>query len=153
MTTIVYRDGVMASDSLASYGDTAFTNVTKLFRLNKGGVIGISGNVDFRTLLELCCDIDNGDDLPSVEELSKINHRFTALLRLKDGLFCVETGDELKKCGVIPLPPKVFMATGSGEEFALGALDMGADAKTAARVACKFDLFSAPPIQTMKVRT
>jgi hypothetical protein len=43
-----------------------------------------------------------------------------------------------------------FMAWGSGREFALGALAMGADAKRAVEVACEFDIYSGRGVDVVE---
>ena len=42
-----------------------------------------------------------------------------------------------------------FYAIGSGPEYALGAMETGADAVAAVRIACKYDVYSEPPIMTL----
>jgi ATP-dependent protease HslVU (ClpYQ) peptidase subunit len=42
-----------------------------------------------------------------------------------------------------------YCAIGSGKQYALGALAVGADPKRAVTVACLFDPFSKPPIELL----
>lgn len=44
-----------------------------------------------------------------------------------------------------------FFAVGSGSKLALAAMEMGASASRAVEVACKYDLYSRPPIVTERL--
>lgn len=46
-----------------------------------------------------------------------------------------------------------FYADGSGGEYAMGAMAMGANARQAVQVACRFDLASGDGIDTLTLRT
>lgn len=56
-------------------------------------------------------------------------------------------------CGSYFLPADVMFSTGSGRDFALAAMDMGATAEDAVRVAMKRDPFTGGKIKTLQLLT
>lgn len=136
MTTIVYRDGVLAADSRAYRGDKSpLGTKVKIHRLWDGSLFGASSNcVGADTLLrrwveEGCPSQKSGDIKPDSFEM--------ILIRPNGEVFFAH--DNLDLSGPLEAP---FFAIGSGEQYALGALEMGADAVRAVRVACEFDVWS-----------
>lgn len=154
MTTIVYRDGVMAADSRATVdteaGGARMVMCDKLFRVGDA-IIGTAGDgfasllfVDWYRFTMLEPDKDRADELAS--RLLEGEADIDMLVLRKDGLF---EFDKWCRAERIKMP---FYAVGSGAKAALGALHMGADARQAVAVACKIDPYSAPPIVTMSLR-
>lgn len=142
MTTIAYRKGIIAADSRVTIeseaGGSRMFKSEKLFRKGKA-IIALAGESE--PGLVFLDWYGTGRDAPSV--LISADADFTALVLTRKGLF--EYG---KYCR----PERVlgdFHAIGSGAKAALGAMHMGADARTAVRVACKIDPYSAGPIVTM----
>lgn len=138
MTTIAYRDGILAADGRTTYGDTIFTDHSKkIHRLSDGALFALCGDVAYvQPMLDALEDDDV--DLPQGEG-------FTAVIVEKDGKVRLYEG----KGGFIALDASYY-AFGSGEEYAMGAMDMGASAHDAVRVACGRDLSSGGDIQVEK---
>jgi ATP-dependent protease HslVU (ClpYQ) peptidase subunit len=146
MTTIVYRDGVLAADSRAYRGDKSpLGTKVKIHRLPDGSMFGSSSNcVGADTLLrrwveEGCPPQKSGDIKPDSFEM--------ILIRPNGEVFFAHDNFDLS--GPLEAP---FFAIGSGEQYALGALEMGADAVKAVEVACKLDVWSGGPLTVINAR-
>lgn len=137
MTTIVYRAGVMAADSRAYSGDKHPIGAkVKVRRTKEGVLIGASSTVVGATE-QICSWYEKGRpegfDLPE---------RFSLIVAHPDGRVFV-ADDQQFLSG--PLEAD-FFAIGSGEQYAYGALFMGADAIDAVRAACFSDVWTDLPI-------
>ena len=147
MTTIVYRDGVLASDSQVTAGDARKFHCEKLYRVEVQGlpaIVGLAGGA-FDGLAFLDWLVGEQDAPP--QRLIDGEADFTAVVLNKHGLFEYD-----KWCR----PDKVlerFYAVGSGASAALGAMHMGATAREAVAVACKIDPYSGGPIVEMSLPT
>lgn len=135
MTTIAYRDGILAADGRTSIGSTIFTdNARKIIRLSDGALFALAGDVAY-----------TGPMLEALED--------EAPLPDKDGAFTaiiVETSGALRfyeGAGGFIAVDDPFAAFGSGADFAYGAMEMGASAEEAVRVACRRDSGSGGKIQ------
>lgn len=141
MSTICYRDGIMAADSRAfSGGRTPIGAKMKIHRLKDGSLFGVSSPVV--GLPEALRDWFNaGADV----EAQPANLDFHALLIKPDGEVFYYSDS------VFPSGPLAgaFWAIGSGEQFALGAMAFDADAVQAATIAADMDTMSAAPIVAM----
>lgn len=157
MTTVAYKDGVMACDSRCSDYGRHLTKCQKIFRLKSGALLGVCGDVDVRDLIELLDNVRHADDIPTREDLAELRHEGDYILVLPNGdiwSICIdiqdyEHTDEWKASAV--LIQEDFASIGSGSHLAIGAMEFGASAKEAVECAAKWDLYSAPPIQTMKL--
>lgn len=150
MTTICYRDGIMAADTRATVtseaGGARVQRVDKLYRVktfNHGvAIVGLAGG-SFDGLAFLDWLVSKEKDPPS--RLIDGEADFTALVLNKAGLFEYD-----KWCR----PERVleaFHSVGSGAKAALGALHMGASARRAVAIACRIDPYTALPIVTMRL--
>lgn len=136
MTTIAYRDGIMAADSLSTANGIRFAEVVKMRRV-RGVVFGFSGSTcDIQAFADW---IKNEGDYPS--DLAP----FEALVI--DGT----NGLRLYECGKHSFPiDEEFTAIGTGREIALAAMHMGATSHDAVKLAIKLDTRSGGPIRTLK---
>lgn len=141
MTTLAYRDGILAGDTLAIADDGTFAGeIAHVFELEGGRLIGItSGAVGL------------------VENLAKFFHAthhvhplgydeigwppicegsvFDVLMIEPDGSVYT-CSSQPSFSGPVRAP---FYSLGSGSRYALGAMEMGADASQAVATALKFD--------------
>lgn len=137
MTTIVYRDGVMAGDTCVTGGDVRRGAHDKVFNTKAHGLFGCSG--DAWASDKLLKWINGGADQNSKPDLA--DSKFSAMWVTESGLIMVF--NEL----LFPTEIKTeFCAIGSGNEIALGAMAAGAGPYVAVRIACRFDVHSAEPI-------
>lgn len=137
MTTIVYRNKTMASDSRAYSGDKhPIGSKVKIRRLKDGTLVGCSTTI-----------IGGGEKVLDWYEGGRVDddslpEHFTMLAAHPNGaVFYACDGPELSG----PLEAE-FFSIGSGEQYAYGALHAGADAIEAVRAACKGDTFTDFPI-------
>jgi len=141
MTTITFRDNVMAADGRETIsGETTpdgyivRDNCKKIFRLTDGSLFaghGVSEDVErVRLALE-----DGRKKMPKSEDCMCIRVKPDGSLWCYEGRIWTEITD---------MP---YYALGSGAPFALSAMDTGADAQTAVRVAISRDVWSGGVIQ------
>ena len=129
MSVIAYDGKVIAADKQATCGDLIRT-VTKLVRLESGVILGWTGSQDRG--LTLARWWREGADPESYPEF-QLEEDWCRLVVLQNGrLVTYEQSPDcfemLERC----------QAFGSGRDFAIGAMEVGASAVRAAEVACKF---------------
>ncbi|HVJ31681.1 MAG TPA: hypothetical protein VND94_01085 [Terriglobia bacterium] len=141
MTVIAYRDGIMAADSLMQLGSTK-ARCRKIAK-HRGHLIGLSGNVcpPLDTFIELFFSEDEDD------------RRFLSTFDF-DALIVTPAGEiqvwEQRLC--FETPPVPFWAIGSGQDCAMGAMEMGATAKQAAAAAIKWVPNIGGPVTTRSLK-
>ena len=139
MTVIVYRDGVMAADTLVVDAANAMYHTQKIFRMDDGGLIATAGGgqetIAFRNYFLYGIE---ADDLEYKD--------FSGILVKPDGLvyYC-----ETHK--LIDPVDDDFIAIGSGRMIANGALEMGASAEEAVKIACKYNIYCGEPISILRL--
>jgi ATP-dependent protease HslVU (ClpYQ) peptidase subunit len=139
MTTIVYnhKDGEIASDSQVTSGDLIQPwKCTKLIRINSGWVAMSGSVVDYGSYINIL----EGKDISG----DKTNLKNQCLVIPDKGDSYNFWFDSLGH----PVKEVVTgsWAIGSGREYALGALAVGASAKEAVRAAIKYDIYSGGKI-------
>ena len=142
MTTIAFRDGVMATDSLVTDGSNIYRGTTKKIYRIGDSLLSMCGNLG---LFDVMVDwVSRGmplGDLPNVGNESD----FAAMLVSRDRLVGFTEKFRIQE------HTAEFHAMGSGNEIALGAMAMGATAEQAVETACRFDVYSAGPIQVERL--
>lgn len=148
MTTIAYRDGIIAADSretlsTKSGGDRIVNhNCQKLYKV-RGSILATYG-----------C---SGAGLAFLDWWKRGAKRSKIPHKLSDYdfgiLILARSGDLLhydNTCIAEELDPHSFYAFGSGSKAALGALWAGADAEKAVYSACMVDPWSGTPVVVIK---
>lgn len=138
LTTIAYRDGVMAADTQAT-DYNAISRVQKLWRLPDGGVVGVCGETRrCYAGVKWLLDGEKGDP-PSIEGAYLIIVR-------ADGTIWVAEGE-------FPAYPVMgdAIAHGCGRDAAVMAMRLGKSAVEAVFEACGQDAMSSPPVQSLEV--
>ena len=150
MTTIAYKDGVIASDSRATWDDWAVSRCVKLYRAKsksdpvKGDVIvGTAGHSSAALLFLDWLEVGGEPRLHDrgVNETTE----FECLIMHKSGVW---VGDRL--CRLERLEEE-FWAAGSGRHAALGAMWAGKSAIDAVRIATRIDPFSGGRVVSMSL--
>ena len=141
MTTIAYRDGVLASDSLATIGDTKAHGSYQKIRRIGDFLVGAAGSVaasqDFVNWLKHGTE----DDPPP-------KGQYNALIIDPRGRV-----REIENGSVLPVPRGAkFFAIGSGAAYALAAMYAGASAPEAVKIAAKIDTSTGLPVKTLKLK-
>lgn len=140
MTTIAARSGTVASDSQITGGSGKKGRVKKITRLPDGGIFACAGN--YQAVLKLrqwAAENFAGKRPPKTQDAE-------GLLIRADGVVCSLDGQ-----GEPYEIEGEFHAIGSGGDFALGAMRMGADPLEAVKVAAEFDAMTSGPFQVEKL--
>mgnify|MGYP000153252302 CR=1 FL=1 len=144
MTTIVYRDGIIAADSGEFAGGEVRDGAIKV--LNTGMYIGgIVGCIqDFRPYTDWLMEIQEDHKNPTTfyrdADKGHLGSTESALLLAN------KAGEMWVLNGVFASPrPYVFDALGSGSDFAMGALEAGKTAVEAVETAIKYNEGSCGP--------
>lgn len=141
MTTIAYRDGVLAADSLVTLGDTkVHGRYHKIVRIG-GHLIGTAGSVAAcQNFLDWLREGDE-DSVPPKGE-------YKALVVNPKGKVREFEGGSL-----LPVPRGAkFYSIGSGAPYALAAMYAGATATEAVKIAAKIDTSTGLPVKTLKIK-
>ncbi len=136
MTTIAYKDGILAVDSAVTCDGRWEGNCKKWLKCD-GAVAALSGQATVLGCLRIGVDRDGYPDF----DMSKL-HESELLLVSRAGIFCVTKVGFLK----IEAP---FAAVGSGAAIAYGAMEAGATAEKAVEIACKYDNATRGPITAL----
>ena len=159
MTTIAYKDGVMAADSKCTDEYMAFlTRTQKIFRLANGALIGTAGDADARELMDLLAK-STWKRLPSKGDLAATKTNFAGILAFPNGkVFLVDVGthdvgsmDSEWTASILEVEERMC-AVGSGQQFAIGAMAAGKSAHDAVVIACRYCSFSQPPVKEVPVK-
>lgn len=140
MTTIAYRDGVLAADTATWINDGNVRcpgRTGKLRRLSDGSLYsgaGASAQIEeFGNWLESGCK----GDKPKADDISVLHIRL-------DGTIVLYAGELERVAGEAP-----FYAVGSGASAALGAMMAGASAAEAVRIAMEVDPYTAGEVDVL----
>lgn len=151
MTTIAYKQGIMACDSQATAGDTIVSyKQKKIYKVN-GHLIGCAGRLSeciafvdyFRKLMVVQEARQNGVPMDSLPPFEAEN--FMAIVVDPEREVSIfEGGNDI-------IPAEDPVAIGSGGVYATAAMKAGADAKRAVEIAIEMDVFSGGDVQVVEV--
>lgn len=133
MTTIVYKDGVLAGDRLITFQDQVFGESSKVF-LIKDYAVGLAGSLAvFPDFLKFVAGEDFNKAVfdKEVSFDAVVIHRETKEITTYAKNLIAEKIEKIE-----------FIALGSGASIAKGALLMGATPSEAIKIAAKIDLFT-----------
>lgn len=160
MTTITYKDGVMACDSCWSYDDGMDTQQTKVIRLKSGALLGGAGDNDARDIVALLDNVKIPSRLPTKTQLLAVRCDYLGLLVLPKGRVYKVASTHVSEAnwskefdediGIWEISGP-FTAIGTGSRWAMGAMEAGRHAADACRIAAKYDLNSKPPIYSYQL--
>lgn len=143
MTTVVYRDGVLAADSLVTLGETkAHGNMRKISRIHDH-LVGIAGGVaDCDEFIQWCKagGAETGTEPPKGQYGAIVVQPNGKVLEFECGR-CLPRMSKTK-----------FYAIGSGAPYALAAMYAGASAVEAVKIAAKIDTNTGLPVKSLKIK-
>lgn len=139
LTTIAYRDGILAADSLAHEDGLRQGYIVKVGPTPDGGAWGLTGMAGHTALWRAWACGDRSADPPGFAEESD------AILIEPDGRVRVWTEEKWEE-----LEDTIY-AWGSGTALALGAMEHGATAEEAVACAIRRDMGSHGKICTVKI--
>lgn len=127
MTTVAYKDGVMAADKqMGGYSGI----ITKVYRIGDS-LVGLSGS-DYAACLKVVDWLADGGDPDEKPDLGDSDIHI--LLVDSEGTIFLYNNN------LYPMPmEQEFFAVGSGMDYAIGAMAMGGSAADGVRVASRFD--------------
>ena len=138
MTTVVYRDGVMACDSQST--GSYHERVRKIVRLSDGTMVGACGRTQrCQAVMDwLVADCDG-----KCPPMSGVG----LLIAKPDGsIWCAD--DDFRPYRL----RQKFAAIGSGSAVAIGAMEAGASALQAVKIAAKHDGGTSAPFKTLQLK-
>lgn len=144
MTTIAYKDGVLAADTRVTIGDVIDPSEhKKVFRLKNGALVGLGGDTGaaMSFLKQLKADPDDFDNI-AVDRGKELNAIY---VKPNGKVF------ERDNNGWAPITSG-YAATGSGYVPALVAMRMGASAKEAVKIAMEFDKNTGGKVRSVKLK-
>lgn len=149
MTTIAYRDGVMAADTVVTNGGCKAYHVHKVRHIGMW-LVGLSGTAavleEFDALMRRHAKDKTPPSFPKSERIMEPDDGIWALvIHAKSG----EVWRYDKFGHPYPVTREDFYASGSGMDLALGAMFAGADAATAVAAAIKYDSGSGGTVETI----
>lgn len=143
MTTIAYRDGILAGDgreTFVSEGESPMVNrddCIKIFRLQDGRLFGAAKTSE--DIERLYRALKKGKTKWPTPKCDDVN---AMVVDLKGGIWSYEGRVWIKV-------ETDYYAVGSGSHFALPAMDAGASAVEAVEIGCKRDPFSGGTITSL----
>jgi ATP-dependent protease HslVU (ClpYQ) peptidase subunit len=152
MTTIAFKDGIMASDSCISGGGYYGASVNKVQRTSAGALIGWCGEADNRAVLTLIDKVKKPAQLPTKQEIAACLTDCQVLIAFgPNSLYIVgcDEDDSGRYHGYVNVCNLGAAAIGSGSHLALGAMLAGKSAREAVSIACKIDNNSKLPVNSM----
>lgn len=139
MTTVVYRDGVLAADSRATSNGLIDNQTTKVWS-HKGVLIGACGS-------QALCERFRSWVVAGMEGESPYEgaEDGNGIVVSAAGVVCFSDSG----CWRVSEP---FYTLGSGYQLALGALAMGATAQEAVEIAARFDTMTGGKITVLRLQ-
>lgn len=153
MSTVAYKDGVIACDSIMAFNDNVMHGIVKIGK-TKHYLFGYAGRVSMMLpMFDWILHVEGQDGMRSPEDFYKKNDKLntigdvgSAMLVDVHGSIWTVTCEGM----AIPIPRKTY-AIGNGYEYALGAFEMGASAAEAIAVAGKLDAFTGGETYTLSL--
>jgi len=162
MTTIAYKNGIIAADTGVSVGNTFIGELTKIFKVeftHAELLGGVAGDCDKSTqFIQWAYNLNDEfinaivshvpSNLRNCEDLrpyGKAEEPFEAFIVIRhdnyrDKIFTYESS------GIAVEIVATIFANGSGRDLALGAMGAKLSAEQSVQIACKYDIFSNEPI-------
>jgi ATP-dependent protease HslVU (ClpYQ) peptidase subunit len=142
MTTIVYKDGILASDSQVTTGTFFVHTAAKIIKTNRGELAASAGRMI--------------DHPPFIEWLNRENRKFKNFPKLSDSFEGILINQDreiysISNTGIFAPVLDDYITAGSGSQIAVGALLAGVDAITAVKIAIEKDIYSGGEVQCLKL--
>lgn len=155
MTTIAYRNGIMASDSIVTTSDYIVGMTPKVMRFRNGCLFGAAGDADTRAIEKMLSGIKTPRSMPTGKQLAALEVCADCIMVWPNGqVFQIDINcpDDTKQWkGSVYETTGPYFAIGSGFQFALTAMRLGKSAAEAVEIAAEFDLKTGGPVQTVRL--
>ena len=144
MTTMVYRDGILASDTSIHQGGCFLGETEEKIFEHNGSLFGVTGALKGIVVLKKWLAAER-----SMEEVSNFKDENFEIIEIDPEGHVFFMHDDF-----LPAPINAeFHALGSGYKIAVGALDVGATAVGAVETCIKRDCYTAGKVISLKHRT
>lgn len=142
MTTIAYRDGVLASDTRSIRGDTIDPDhMDKIFQSKDGRLFAVTGDkAETETLVNWLRNPKRKGERPQLNENSRVIEINKTRMTIYEG-----RGEFTKRLSK-------FNSWGSGCQAALGAMEHGASACEAVKTAMKYDYGTGGKVRSLRLK-
>ncbi len=140
MTTIAFKDGILAADSGVFQSGRWCGSADKLIRASDGGMAAVAGSlVDTEVVRSALKEQETGGgfDISDDSEALVIRPDGQVYNAFTNSRICFVDGP--------------FHALGSGFDIAFGAMAAGASALEAVKIAAEYDVNTRGPFQTMEI--
>lgn len=147
MTTIAYKDGILAADTQLTISDTKLLSDDKIRLLNKDTILAAAGDLGSVLIAEKFFAQENWENAtrPTIEKGKDDDNTLDAILIYKGKPYMV---DGL----LIPEPIKhPHYAVGSGWKFAMAAMHSGMSAPDAVKFASELDVYTNNRVRYINV--
>lgn len=134
MTTIAYRDGIVAANTGGSRGATIIDGFRKIARTSDGTLVGAAGTAVYMAAMIRWADGGMVSDQP-VARADDDGCDAALIIRADDVI-------EVHEVGGFYTISAAYCAIGSGRDQALGAMFAGADVETAVRASISHDAWT-----------
>ncbi len=147
MTTVAFRDGVMAADSRGIDHGIGIVRIQKIFRKKIKGKEHLFGVAGYWEAGLMFIDWFASRDAAMQERLSKLHDDsdFDVIVWTGKKLLCADSFMRLTEC------TEDYYAIGSGAPHAITAMDCGKSARQAVQMAMKRDSGTGGRIVTMRL--
>ena len=144
MTTIAYRNGVMAADSFVIGDGVVYGNSRKITKNKNGDICGGSGTLCILERFQKWFQDGEIGDCPKL--IGEDDASAQIIVVRVDGRI-----QEFSKNGVFTYEDTPYVVVGSGGDIALGAMHAGANAYDAVRAAIHHDTRTGGTIRTLRL--
>ncbi len=140
MTTIAYKHGILAADTLCTSGmDLRIGNITKIW-MGKSYMGGLSGTISDGALFKKWLVKDNlKGDIPDFSKDLK-----AVIIGRDHNIYYMAIA------GILVPVDATCAASGTGEEVALGAMHAGASAEQAVEISIGLDIYSGGDVHILQ---
>ena len=142
MSVVVWDGKILAADCQCESGGFA-EKVQKVFELKTGHLLAFTGA--YAVALELKMWFENGAESENWPDCQKHDDFCRMIVVAPNGeVFVYEDRP-------IPIPIEAPTAWGAGRDYAMGAMEMGADARKAVEVASKHNIFCGLGVDAFEI--
>lgn len=147
MTTLAYKDGLLAADSQMTVGDTRLVSSDKIHILSKDTIFAAAGfDVSINKAKRFFSKPDWEELLSDSEKVPVLTKDMDAILIHKGVVYTIGKDMEPDPMGDMP-----FIACGSGWQFALSAMAFGKSAPEAVVFASGWDVYTNDKVKVLNV--
>lgn len=147
MTTIAYKDGIIAADTLLTCGGERAGHISKIEQVTLNGekyIYAAAGNCPEAEMFREWLLAGSPKEYPFAFDSNTGVQALFINRRTKEVKYFLNSFVELKT--IIP-----FYALGSGSSYAIGAMEHGASAHEAVKCAAVWDIHTGTKVESKKV--